>query len=116
MSMSALGCLLLGVVLGYLIGWHRGVLRLTLLPNRRSSARPGAARPTSASSAGPTTASTSGTPGTDGGNGLPDRRSEIRQDLERAYPHATAAQLDAGLAEIEAQGRAMFAGRPRRTG
>ena len=117
MTLSGVGLLLLGVCLGYLIGWHRGVLRLTLIPKLRSGARPGTLRPVSPTSAGPRTGvSSSGTPSGDGDGGLPDRRAMIERDLRTQWPQATRAEIESGVAEIEAKGRAMFAGQPRRAG
>lgn len=118
----------LGLFLGYLIGWHRGVLRLPLFPRLRGGARRTPGTPVRVGPSSPTSsAAASGSDVADGGSsseapepglaptpGLivtPERRRKIREDLGSKYPGLDRASLDAATEEIVAAAGQMFAHR-----
>jgi hypothetical protein len=79
------------LILGYLVGWHRGALRLPLW---RQPKRP---KPTTAPSGD------SAPPPETEAERL-DRRKRITLDVERAYPHLRGEHLNAAVDEIVTKG------------
>lgn len=108
MDVSALGVLLLGVVLGYLIGHPRGVLRLPLIPR---SARRSIYRPATSGTSAPALSGPSETDAGAASIDTPENRERIKADLANQYPELLAAQVDSAVDEIVKVGRQMFPGR-----
>ena len=86
-------------VIGYLLGWHRGMAGLPIGPvRRRKRQTPAQMEETAAATERQI---------------VEKQRNQVRDDVEKKYPHLTQLQLDAATEEILAKGLDLRARIPR---
>lgn len=125
--------LALGTLLGYWIGWHRGVLRLRMFPKIGGGSKPTTRIATSRGTGAPSPTTSAGARGSDADDGgpssgesdvvvsaeeaptspmvTPEKRRQIRDDLRARFPGADRATLDAAVEEVTKAAGQLFSRR-----